>query len=84
MSIRLTTRQSVFVLRLGAQVICVRTNLLHTHKHLVLMVGLSISAKFPSYSTINRRLREVGSVLEFQTEMGIFVIEHHALLKHLK
>lgn len=79
----MTKVKTVFVLRLGAQNICVRTNLLHTHKHLLRMVSVAISAKFPSYSTFNRRLASVGSVFELQTEMGTFTIEHHPLLIHL-
>lgn len=79
----MTKKQTVFVLKLGSQILCVRTNLLHTHKHLLTVVGVAISAKFPSYNTINRRLRGVGSVLELQTEMGTFTLEHHPLLMHL-
>ena len=79
----MTKRTTVFILKLGGQNLCVRTNLLHTHKHLLTIVGVAISAKFPSYNTINRRLRSPGSVFELQTEMGTFVLEHHPLLMHL-
>ena len=80
----MTKRETVFILKLGSQVLCVRTNLLHAYNHLLASTGISISAKFPSYNTMNRRLREPGSVLELVTEMGTFALEHHKLLQHFK
>lgn len=76
----MTTRKTVFILKLGSQVLCVRTNLLHTYKHLLSITNLAVQAKFPCYNTFNNKLRAVGSSMELITPMGTFSLEHHPLL----
>jgi hypothetical protein len=76
----MTARKSVFILKLGAQILCVRNTLLYTYKHLLGVTTVGMQAKFPCYNTFNNRLRVVGSVMELQTEMGTFTVEHHPLL----
>jgi len=75
----MTKRSTIFVIRLQNANVAIYTTLLHAYKHLVKITPIKDTAKYPSYETFNRRLREVGSVLELQTSIGTFTIEHHKL-----
>ena len=75
--------KTVFLVRVNHANLGIYTNLLHAHKHLCRVVPNNDVAKFPSYSTFNRRLRSVGSVMDIQTSIGMASIEHHHLLLRL-
>lgn len=76
----MTRRNSIYILQLHSEILSTYTTLLHTHKFLTRMVGISISAKFPSYSTFNRKLNDVGDVMEIKTTLGTFKISHCPIL----
>lgn len=75
----MSQRKSIFILRLQNANLAPYTNLLHAYKHLLAVSPVSDKAKYPSYNTFNRRLRELGSTMELQTSMGVYAIEHHPL-----
>ena len=75
----MTQRSTIFVIRLQSANLVIYTTLRHAYSHLVKITPLKDCAKYPSYETFNRRLREIGSVLELQTSIGTFTIEHHKL-----
>lgn len=80
----MTKRTTVYILRLGAQILCVRTNLKHTYDHLLSVTNISMQKKFQSYRTISRKMGGVGETMEFNTPMGVFTLEHHALLMYFE
>lgn len=71
--------RSCFILKLHSANLGVYTNLLAAWNHLNQVTTPRDKAGFPSYSTFNRRLNEVGKILEISTSLGTFTLEHHQI-----
>jgi len=73
-------REIIVVMRYNA-LIGIFTNVLGAVGAINKEVPTGLSVDLPSYSTVNRALKEVGNSMDIPTQMGIYTVSKHNLYK---